>query len=399
MPAKRTMNRNVKVLRVITRLNVGGPAIHALLLTREMGRLGYQTLLVAGACEAGEGDMSYAVQPSDPIVWLPDLSRSVSPLRNLRAVARLWLLMRRERPDIVHTHTAMAGFAGRAAGWLAGVPVIVHTFHGNSLRHYFSPLASRLFAAIERLLARASSRICTISAQQLHELAGELQIAPAGKFRLVPLGLPLDSFLELEPPSPPSGVLRVGWLGRLVAVKDVPLLVDVITRTCGQSDGIEFLVAGDGPDRELLERAAAIMPDRVRYLGWQADVRSVIERADVLLQTSRNEGTPVALIQGMAAARPFVSTPAGGVVDMVAGAGARTTEGALWHCNAVLVDGGADAFAKALIRLSCSTDELRKMAAEAREFASRRYRKERLVDDLDALYREALGMAKRLNDL
>ena len=152
-----------KIVRLITRLNIGGPAIHTILLTRELPALGYDPILAAGDFEDGEGDMSYLLDPADRFYRIPQLSRSVSPIRNLMALLRIWRLIRKERPAIVHTHTAMAGCLGRAAAIVAGVPIVIHTFHGNSLRHYFSPAKSAMFLAIERLLSRRTDAICVIS--------------------------------------------------------------------------------------------------------------------------------------------------------------------------------------------------------------------------------------------
>ncbi|MDQ2901899.1 MAG: glycosyltransferase, partial [Acidobacteriota bacterium] len=117
----------MKVLRIITRLNIGGPAIHSVLLMRGLSGRGYDTTLVTGYCEPSDGDMSYLLKPGDPVRWIPEMSRSVRPWNNLRALWKLWRLMRLERPAIVHTHTAMAGSLGRAAAILSRVPVIVHT--------------------------------------------------------------------------------------------------------------------------------------------------------------------------------------------------------------------------------------------------------------------------------
>jgi UDP-N-acetylglucosamine:LPS N-acetylglucosamine transferase len=198
-----------RIVRVITRLNIGGPAIHAILLTRELSALGYHAILAAGDCEEGEGDMSYLLDPADSVRRIPELSRSVSPARNLRALWQLWRVIRSERPAIVHTHTAMAGCLGRAAAILAGVPIVVHTFHGNSLRQYFSPATSRVFLTIERLLAWGTDAICVISPQQLEELSDDMRIAPRSKFRVVPLGLDLAPYFQLPAPDC-TAVFRVG---------------------------------------------------------------------------------------------------------------------------------------------------------------------------------------------
>jgi len=377
----------VRIVRVITRLNIGGPAIHAILLTRDLRALGYHTILAKGDCEEGEGDMGYLLDSTDPVYRVPELSRSVSPIRNLRAFVRLWRILRHERPTIAHTHTAMAGCLGRAAAILAGVPVIVHTFHGNSLRQYFSPAVSAVFLAIERLLARRTDAICVISRQQLNELSDELRIAPCSRFRIVPLGLDLSPWLKLPSPKP-ADPIRIGWFGRLVEVKNIRLLLE--TAATQTKRRFEFHIAGDGSDRHLVESAVRNLPGRVIWHGWQHDITPILEASDLLIQTSRNEGTPVALIQGMAAGRPFVSTAVGGVVDMSSGNARNLTPGAKWFDNAVLVDPRPEAFASVLDELARSPDRIVQMGKSARDFAGRNYRKETLISNLDTLYRDLL---------
>jgi len=378
-----------KVVRIITRLNIGGPAIHTLLLTRELRALGYHTVLVAGSCEADDGDLSYQVRADDPVVWLPELSRSVQPWRNLRALWQLWRLLRRERPDIVHTHTAMAGCLGRLAAVLSGVPVVIHTFHGNSLNEYFSRFRAGVFRRIEQVLARFTDVLCVVSPQQAKELSAKFRVAPREKFRVVLLGLDLDRYFALPLPRT-DGPLTVGWFGRMVPVKNVALLAAVIDETLRRDADIRFLIAGDGPDRHILASAVDLGGGRVEFLGWQRDITPVLARCNAVLQTSRNEGTPVALIQGMAAARPFVSTAVGGVVDMVSGGVLRSGGGERWHANGVLTDSDAGALATALLRLAHDRQAAGRMGFEGRAFAARHYRTETLVENVDALYRELL---------
>jgi len=379
-----------KIVRIITRLNIGGPALHTVVLTDGMTRRGYQTVLVTGTCEAEDGDMSYLVNQDDAVRWVPEMSRSVHPWKNLRALFQIVRLIRAERPLIVHTHTAMAGTLGRLAAIICRVPVIVHTFHGNSLRHYFSPLANRVFLAMERFLARRTDAICVVAPQQVDELSRDFRIAPRDKFRVIPLGVDLDAYLSLPECAAPPPPLVVGWLGRLVPVKNVPLLVAAAEETLRRTDDVVFLVAGDGPGRKALQDAAARFTGRFVWLGWQKDILPLLARCHVLLQTSLNEGTPIALIQGMAAARPFVSTAVGGVVDMVHGSVRRDGNGARWYANAVLVEPRPEAFADSLCELAEDRGALLQMGREARVFASMRYRKERLLSDLDALYQELI---------
>ena len=382
--------RALRTMNLVTRLNIGGPAIQVLLINTGLRAFGFNPLLVVGECEPDEGDMSYLLNGSEDICIVPGMSRSIRPWRNARAVWRLWNIMRREQPLIVHTHTAMAGCLGRAAAILAGVPVIIHTFHGNSLRHYFSPAVSAIFLAIERLLARRTDAICVISVQQLAELSCELCVAPRSKFRLVPLGLDLAPFFQLPLPSPGS-TIRVGWFGRLVEVKNVRLLLETATSVRKSNHQFEFHVAGDGPDRNLIEAALPLLAPQLVWHGWQHDITPLLAECDVVVQTSRTEGTPVALIQGMAAGRPFISTAVGGVVDMTCGKAHNLTPGAAWFDNAVLAEPHPDTFARVLTEFARAPERVVEMGQSARLFASAHHREEALISNLDSLYRELLA--------
>jgi glycosyltransferase involved in cell wall biosynthesis len=338
--------------------------------------------------------MSYLLRADDSLIEVPELSRSVRPWRNLKALWRLWRLMRRERPAIVHTHTAMAGCLGRLAAVLSGAPIVIHTFHGNSLNEYFSRTQAAVFRRIEQLLARFTDALCVVSPQQATELSAKFHIAPAHKFHVVPLGLDLDDYFALRPPAG-TGPLTVGWFGRMVPVKNIVLLAATIEHALERNQDTRFVIAGDGPDRSALDGVLARNGDRVEWLGWQKEILPTMARCDVVLQTSRNEGTPVALIQGMAGARPFVSTAVGGVVDMVTGSAARSSDGARWHANGVLVDSNAAALAGALTALAEDRALVSHMGRAGRSLADSRYRKERLVQDLDSLYRELLQRRRK----
>jgi glycosyltransferase involved in cell wall biosynthesis len=377
------------VVRIITRLNIGGPAIHTTLLSRELAGFGYRTTLVTGRCESEDADMSYLLRPGDRVIAVSSMSRSVDLLRNLRALWEIWRIIRREKPWIVHTHTAMAGCLGRLAAWMGGAPVIVHTFHGNSLSRYFSPLASGLFRRIEQLTALMTDAICVVAPQQVEELSGRLRIASREKFRVLPLGLELEPFLELAPPVP-GPVLTVGWLGRLVEVKNVALLRQVVEEALRRTNRIRFLVAGDGPDRGVIEEACRKFPGNVEWLGWRNDVLPVISRCDLMLQTSRNEGTPVALIQGMAAARPFLSTPVGGIPDMAGETAEGQGDGFRWCSHGVLAEARPEAFAGAILSLMDERERIARMGLAARAAARERHRKQALTENMDRLYRELL---------
>jgi glycosyltransferase involved in cell wall biosynthesis len=381
----------VKVLRVITRMNVGGPALHVQILTDGLARRGYKVVLASGKCQPGEGDLPAELPPGREMIAIDHLARSISPLSDLAAAWKLYRLMRRERPAVVHTHTAKAGMVGRLAACIAGVPVVVHTFHGNSLSGYFSPRVSAVLRGIEKLLARFTDCICVVSEQQEREIADHYRIAPRSKIRVVPLGLNLTEELQQPVAEPRDGVLRVGWLGRMVPIKGVPLLAAVIEETARRDLPVRFLVAGDGPEgRRLDDVAGRYGRERLQRNGWERDVRGFIGQCDLLIQTSANEGTPVALIQGMAAGRPFVSTAVGGVVDLVCGPGRVAPDRCRWHSNAVLTPVDPLAFADTLEHLVRHTGLLSPMGLAGRRFVEQRFQAERLVDDIDRLYKELI---------
>src|SRR5882724_5889503 len=164
------MNRPIKVMHIIARLNIGGAALYVIELVSRLKDAGYDSQLVCGVVGKNEGDMRYIADAQHlPITVIPSLGREISFLGDLKTIYQLWQLMRRERPNIVHTHTAKAGLVGRIAAWMCGVPVIVHTFHGHVFSGYFSPTKIRLFIALEQLCARISSAIITLSTELKRE--------------------------------------------------------------------------------------------------------------------------------------------------------------------------------------------------------------------------------------
>ena len=331
--------------------------------------------------------MSYLLRDDDPVHSIPEMSRSVSPWQDLRALIALYRFLRRERPSIVHTHTAKAGVLGRIAARLAGVPIVVHTFHGNVLSHYFSRPVSWAVRQIERALAHLSDGICVLAPQQAAELVERHHIASRDKVHLIPLGMDLDAFTVLGPAPRKNGAITVGWMGRFVPIKDIPLLLAVARETLRRTDRVRFLIAGDGPEAPLIKAMAEEFgPARFEWLGWREDVASVLAECDLLIQTSRNEGTPVALIQGMAAGRPFISTPVGGVVDMVTGAVRREQDGCRWFDNGVLATADPAAFASALCHLAENPAAIACMGQRGAEFACARHSLPTMLKSLDALY-------------
>ncbi len=383
------------MLRVIARLNVGGPALHVAYLTAGLADRGYDTTLVAGTVGRGEESMAFVAEAKGVrIEVIEDLGREISPLRDTRAALRLAQLIRRERPTILHTHTAKAGAVGRLAAVLAGrarPPIVVHTFHGHVLRGYFNRVATLGFRTLEWALARVSTKLIAVSPEVRDDLV-RLGVAPASKFAIIRLGIELDQRVgdrngaraETRRVLGLSGdPFVVGWVGRMTAVKRTDLVVRAF-RALVDDRGVDarLLLVGDGPDRDDLERLAHDLGviKRCLFLGYQEDVARFYDAIDVLFLPSVNEGTPVSVIEALAASRPAVATRVGGTPDVI-------RDG----IDGFLVD-SADpgALADRLAELAADAPRRAEMGETGRARVLQRYSVERLVDDVDHLYRELL---------
>jgi glycosyltransferase involved in cell wall biosynthesis len=382
--------RRPLVMRIITRLAGGGPPVHVSLLNRHLPTLGFDSVLVFGQCGAHEKNMEYLLGPGDVVERVPSLGASPSLIGDLRALWALWRLMRQYRPDIVHTHTAKAGFLGRIAALLAGVPLVVHTYHGHVLEGYFSQFVNRMVRLAEWALAQFSTVLCTVSPQQAEELCERFHVAGREKFRVVPLGMDLSHLGTLENALEP-GRLTVGWLGRFVPIKNLPLLLEVVTQAQERGLPVSFLVAGEGSQRSWFEeQVAARHLENIRILPWQDEIAPFLKQCNVLMMTSHREGTPLALIQGMAAGRPFVSTPAGGTIDL--GVGVCQLHPNFWrYDNAILAAADPRAFIAAFELLLEQPNLLESMSESARRFANENFTETRLANDVATLYCQLLA--------
>lgn len=382
------------MLRVIARLNMGGPALHVAYLSAGLRERGYETTLVAGTLARGEGSMSYVAEELGVhVVALPELSREISLLRDVRAAFRLAALIRELRPHILHTHTAKAGAVGRIAALLAGrarPPIVVHTFHGHVLRGYFDPVRSGFFRLLERWLARATTALVAVSPEVRDDLAA-LGIAPPERFTVIRLGIELEERVGAGANGraqarrmmgiPPER-FTVGWIGRMTGVKrtDDVLVAFKLLRERG-IDACLCMV-GDGPDRDHVETRARDLGivRHCLFLGYQDEVAPFYAAFDALLLPSGNEGTPVSAIEALAGGRPVVATRVGGVPDVV-----RDGE------DGFLVEpGDVEALADRLARLASDPELRRRMGQTGRERVLSRYTVQRLLDDVDRLYRSLL---------
>ena len=378
-----------RVLRIFSRLNIGGPALHVIHLSAGLVGRGFETRLIVGNTEEHEGDfLDLAKSRGVNLTVLPELGRAIRPRNDLRALLKLYRLIRHERPEIVHTHTAKAGVLGRIAARAARVPVVLHTYHGHALSGYFNPVTSALFRQIETALAPASSVLLTVSQSVKDDLV-RLRVASASRVRVLPLGL------DLEPLSGrlPWGSLRreagwperarvVGIVGRLVPIKNVDTFIEAATRVAAVSADVRFAVVGDGEDRSRLEtQAASALGDKVRFFGWRKNMAAVFGDLDLAVNTSLNEGTPVALIEALAAARPVVATAVGGTPDLLEGG----------RFGTLVPSGSPTAVARAILAALEAPEVALRMATAGQAMVLKRYSVSRLLDDMTALYRELLS--------
>ena len=317
----------IRVMWIIARLNIGGPASHVVDLAAGLDPERYERLLVTGKREATEGDMSYlAADAGVPVHTLHHLRREIRPWSDLIAQINLIRLMRSWKPQIVHTHTFKAGALGRLAAWYVRIPVVVHTFHGHTFHGYWSTFGSKIAVLLERLLARVTTGIVTISERLKRELL-HYEISAADEIHIIPLGLNLQPFLEC---GKRRGELRavlglnatdqlIGIVGRLVPIKNHQLFLEAALRLVKNGFLGQFIIVGNGELSEQLLQAAIEkgLRDRVHFMGWQRDLGRIYADLDVLVNSSLNEGTPVAAIEAMAAGVPVVATAVGGVPDMI----------------------------------------------------------------------------------
>lgn len=383
--------RNVRVLRIFSRLNVGGPAVHVILLAAELEPLGYTTTVALGTEAPWEGNLrDLAARKDVRCVHVPGLGREIRPWSDAQALWGLYRMMRTLRPDIVHTHTAKAGMLGRSAARLAGIRQVVHTYHGHVLRGYFGAARTAVFRAVERSLARTTRVLIAVSAAVKDDLVA-LGIAPADRIRVIPLGLELEPLAGGALPrgslrgeaGVPDGAPLVGIVGRLTAIKDVPTFLSAAAEIRARIGEARFAVVGDGELRGALEAEAARrgLAGVVHFHGWRYDMAGVYGDLDVVVNTSLNEGTPVALIEAMAAGRPVAATRVGGTPDLL-GDGVR---------GVLVAPGDAAAIARAVCDALRGGGTVQARIAAARAYVLAEHGVGRLVRDMDGLYREMLG--------
>jgi len=391
-----------KVVRIIGRLNIGGPARQACFLHQALQK-NFDTVLIAGHLDEQEGDMSYLLKSEHGVRWIRSMSRPVRLWSDFLAFLSIVRILRMEKPDLVHTHTAKAGSLGRVAAILLRVPVRVHTYHGHVFHGYFSPLQTRIWLAIERTLNKITTRTVAISDSQAQELVEKYKVISRQKVCTICNGYDLSPFAREADVSKVRNLrgefgfdeshFVVMWAGRMVPIKNVELLAQIV-RQAERSPRLRFLVIGDGTDRSKLEILTAGCSN-IRLAGWRKDMPELWGAADVGLVTSRNEGTPSALIEAMASGKAFVATNVGGVIDLATPPTETDRSSRIIRAgNGFLTPLEATPMLDCLEFLAANSDVASAMGNAGRSFALAHYPENRLKTDIETLYFDLLDSAR-----
>lgn len=395
--------RPIKVLRIIARLNVGGPALHCVLLSENLDKHGFKTALITGTPADNEADFEkeFNLQPKNfRLIKLAKMKRVVTGLGDLLTLWEIIRIMWREKPDVVHTHTAKAGTLGRIAAFVTGTPVVVHTFHGHVLSGYFSPFFSKMVCYIERALALKTTAIVTLSEGLKNELSGKFKLAPKDKFKVIPLGRDLDIFfqnetfkgkLKEELKLPPESIL-IGIVGRLVPIKNHALLLDAVSHLPKELPW-HLAVIGEGEESEALTQLVKEkgLNDKVHFMGWRTDLAYLYAGLDIFVLSSNNEGTPLSIIESFASGVPVVSTQVGGVKDMFTGPSSSVQDNqvTVFSEGMLVPPQNRQALTKALL-LFIENERARISAGQKARLRAKDFSQENLTNRIAGLYKELL---------
>jgi len=378
----------IKIMRIIARLIIGGPTIHVVLLNSILNNEIFESVLVSGSPNPGEQPMlDFALEHNIKPIVIPEIvGEATFKLRDVKALAKLFRLIRQERPHIVHTHTAKAGFVGRLAARLAGVPIILHTYHGHVLHGYYSPLKTWLLRRMEQVLGYFTDCIIAVSKQVKQDLVS-YGVASPEKITVIHLGFDLEPFLtcqqyrgEFRRELGLNGdVPLVAIVGRVFPIKNHRLFLDAAARVLAGEPAARFIIVGDGVLRSEMERHARELKiaDKVIFTGWRRDLPRIYADLNALVISSDNEGTPVSVIEAMASGVPVLGTKVGGVPDLI-------TDGETGY---LVPPRDPDVLANAILRLIRGSETTFTMSQAARSLVTERFTVRRLICDMEGFYK------------
>jgi glycosyltransferase involved in cell wall biosynthesis len=387
-------NKKIKVLRIINRFNIGGPTYNATFLTRFISDE-FETLLVGGLPEKDEADSLHILKEYDvEAILLPEMKRKPNFFSDRKALLKLKEIIREFNPDIVHTHASKAGALGRKAAFDTKVPIVVHTFHGHVFHSYFGKLKTELYKFIERKLAQRSTGIIAISDLQKTDLVDNFRIASSEKTTVIPLGFDLEKFHQNIPEQRnqtremfnlKDDEVAIAIIGRLAPVKNHQLFFEVVNLVHQQTKYKPvFLIVGDGERREFVENQVKEYRNKgidIRFMSWIKDIASFNAGMDVICLTSKNEGTPVSIIEAQASEVAVISTDVGGVSNVLINN----------ESGYIVPSDNARIFADKLIFLIDNELLRKEMGKKGWENVREKFHFKRLVREMEEYYKKLLA--------
>jgi len=381
---KQVIDNPYKVMRIIARMNVGGPAVQVSGLMRGLDSLSFEHRLYAGFCGDDESDYLETVALDVQAFRIKGLGRRINFAGDLLAFISLVKEIRRFKPHIIHTHTAKAGFLGRTASLVSFHRSIrVHTFHGHLLNGYFGPVKRMLVVIAEKFLALFSDYLLAVGNKVRQDLL-DSGIGSIEKFGLMPPGLEISNLPDKQTGQITLGVdsdrLKCVFIGRVTKIKRPDRFLDVVAEVKKRNLDLDFFLVGAGELSAYCQERVRREKLSVKLLGWQTDIERVLSSADIVLLTSDNEGTPLSLIQAGMAGLPVVATRVGSVPEVV-----------LDGVTGIITNLDVQEIANALEKLAKGAELRARMGASAQEFTLANFGVKRLVNDHEVLYKKLIA--------
>ena len=374
----------IRVMRIIARMNMGGPAVQVSGLMRGFNAVEFDHRLYTGFCAAEEADYLEVVATDVIATRIEGFGRRVSLGGDIRALISLVKEIRDFKPHVIHTHTAKAGFLGRIASIVSlHSSIRVHTFHGHLLNGYFGKLKRSLVVIAEKCLASFTDQLLAVGDKVRQDLL-QAGIGSKEKFGLMPPGLSLGAIPTKSESQKSFGLstnrLQCAFIGRVTQIKRPDRFLNVVSEIRKRSLDLDFFIVGDG---ELLRSCQERIDEEglsVTILGWQSDIEKVLSAADIVILTSDNEGTPLTLIQAGMAGLPVVTTNVGSVHEIV-------IDGVTGFVTSLDIQ----EMASTLEKLVQDKDLRAQLGTAAKDFTLKHFGVQRLVHDHEVLYRKILS--------
>jgi glycosyltransferase involved in cell wall biosynthesis len=317
----KNMPNKIKVMRVIARMNIGGPAVQVMELMNGIDNQFFDQKLYTGYCDKNEAEFLDVFPNNITINRIPGFGRRINFISDFKAFLYLLLEIKRFKPDIIHTHTAKAGLIGRLAGLVSLRKVrLIHTYHGHLLNGYFTPMKTRLVVIAERFLALFTFKLVCVGKQVQTDLLAA-GIGKTDQYVVISPGIKIGEIPDKAILRSKFGITHdqivITYLGRITSIKRPDRFSEVVINLVKSDKNILFLIVGSGDLESDLKTSLSSVAENVKFLGWRTDIENILGATDILLLTSDNEGIPISIIQAALAGVPTVSTNVGSIKEII----------------------------------------------------------------------------------